>query len=155
MKRFIILFFATGAGTGYAPIASGTIATLIPGIPLYLLFSRLSTPLYIIFLVIFIAAAVYFSEAGDRMLGEKDSHKIVIDELAGYLVTMCFAPKTIPAIAAGFLLFRFYDIVKIQPAKWMEDNLPGGMGVVFDDVMAGIYANITLWAGIVIFRFLL
>ena len=151
VKRFVILFFASGIGTGYSPIASGTVSTLIVGIPLYLLFTLMSDSWYVIALFPFIALSVYFSGAADRILGEKDSHKIVIDELAGFLVTMCLLPPTSAAIAAGFLLFRLFDIVKLQPAKWVEDNFPGGMGVVFDDIVAGIYSNIVLRIGLLLY----
>ena len=139
-----MLFFASGAGAGYAPTASGTVGTLLPGILLYLLLSGLSSGWYITAVLVLMVFSVFFCEAGDRVLGEKDSSRVVIDEVCGYLVTMAFVPMSILAIAAGFFLFRFFDIVKLQPAKWVEDNLPGGVGVLFDDVVAGIYANIAL-----------
>jgi phosphatidylglycerophosphatase A len=142
--RFLVLFFASGAGTGYSPIASGTVATFIVGIPLYLLFSRLTIGWYFGLLIIILLLATFLCEAGDRILGEKDSSKVVIDEISGYLVTMALVPKSAYTIGAGFLLFRFFDIVKLQPGKWVEDNLPGGLGVLFDDVVAGIYANLIM-----------
>ena len=142
--RFTVLLFATGAGAGFSPIASGTVGTLLPGIPIYLLLSGLPSFLYIIILLLLTAFAIYLCEAADRILGEKDSSKIVIDEIAGFLVTMAFIPLSVYTIIAGFLLFRFFDITKLQPAKWIEDNLSGGMGVALDDVMAGIYANMSL-----------
>ena len=144
LYRFVMLFFATGAGTGYTPIVPGTIGTMIAGIPLYLLLSGLTSGWYAAVVLVFFVFSVFFCEAGERVLGEKDSRKIVIDEVCGYLVTMAFVPMSVSAIVAGFFLFRFFDIVKLQPAKWLEDNLPGGMGVLFDDVAAGIYANISL-----------
>ena len=142
--RFFVLFFASGAGSGYFPFASGTAGTLFAGIPVFLLFSLMSPFWYAVATIVLMLAGVYFCEAADRVLGEKDSGKIVIDEVAGYLVTMAFLPVTVYTVAAGFFLFRFFDVLKPQPAKWVEDNLPGGAGVLFDDVVAGIYANICL-----------
>ena len=139
-----MLSLATGLGVGYIPFASGTIATFALGIPLCLLFCKLPAGLYVLCLAVLILLSVFLCEAGDRVLGEKDSHKVVIDELCGYLITMAFVPLSLYTIGAGFFLFRFFDITKLQPAKWVEDNLPGGAGVTFDDIVAGMYSNIVL-----------
>jgi len=149
--RYFVLTFATGFGSGYFPVASGTAGTLFAGVPIYLLLSLLPQAWYITGTVLFMLSGVFFCEAADRLLGEKDSGKVVMDEAAGFLVTMAFIPLNIYTITAGFLLFRFFDVVKLQPAKWVEDKFPGGMGVLFDDVAAGIYANLCLWIGIWIF----
>jgi len=142
--NFFVLLFASGFGAGYSPFASGTVATLIPGIPIFLLFSQMATGWYIAVTMFLIIISIYICEAGDRVLGEKDSSKIVIDEICGYLVTMMLIPVSVISVIAGFFLFRFFDIAKIQPAKWVEDKLPGGAGVALDDIIAGIYANIGL-----------
>ena len=152
--KYFILTFATGFGSGYFPFASGTAGTLFAGIPVFLLFSLLSTGWYVGATVIVMITGVFFCEAADRVLGEKDSSKIVIDEVAGFLVTMAFVPVNFYTVAAGFFLFRFFDVVKYFPAKWAEDRLPGGAGVLFDDVFAGIYANICLQIGILIIKVL-
>jgi len=149
--NFLVLFFATGFGAGYAPLASGTVATAIPGIPVFLLFSLLNPVLYIIALLILILISIYLCEAGDRVLEEKDSSKIVIDEICGYLTAMALIQVNVYTVIAGFFLFRFFDVAKLQPAKWVEDRLPGGAGVALDDIVAGIYANILLRIGILIF----
>lgn len=143
--KYSVLFFATGFGSGYFPVASGTAGTLFAGVPVFLLCSLLPAGWYIGVALIVMFTGVFFCEAADRLLGEKDSSKIVLDEVAGYLVTMAFHPVSIFSITAGFFLFRFFDVVKLQPAKWVEDNFPGGAGVLFDDVAAGIYANLALW----------
>jgi phosphatidylglycerophosphatase A len=142
LYRFFTLLFASGLGTGYLPIASGTMGTLIVAVPLYVLISLLPWWIYSVITLALCAMGVFLCESADRILGEKDSPKTVIDEICGFLVAMAFLPRTFTAILAGFLLFRFFDIVKLQPAKWVEDNFPGGMGILFDDVVAGIYANI-------------
>ncbi|HEY6008260.1 MAG TPA: phosphatidylglycerophosphatase A, partial [Geobacteraceae bacterium] len=72
------------------------------------------------------------------------SGKIVIDEVMGYLITMAGVPLSWQAVVAGFFLFRFFDIVKIEPARWCDQRLKNGYGVVLDDVVAGIYAAIAL-----------
>jgi len=146
-RKFLVLSFATGFGTGYFPFASGTFSTLIVGIPVYLLLSRLSGVWYSVVVVLTLGAATVLSAAGDRILGESDSHKVVIDEISGFLVTMWMITPTPTAVFAGFFLFRFFDIVKVQPAKWIDGNLRGGPGVVLDDVVAGVYANLCLRAG--------
>jgi len=142
--NFFVLFFATGFGAGYSPFASGTVATMFPGIPIFFLFSQMATGWYIAATLLLIIISIYLCEAGDRVLGEKDSSKLVIDEICGYLVTMALVPVSVLSIVAGFFLFRFFDIAKIQPAKWVEDKLPGGAGVALDDIVAGIYANVAL-----------
>ncbi len=78
------------------------------------------------------------------IFGQHDSPRIVVDEWAGFLWTMLFIPPTLLHVVAGLLLFRFFDIVKLFPANVFQDRLPGGYGVVMDDVAAGVYANIGL-----------
>lgn len=77
-------------------------------------------------------------------MGQKDSPKIVIDEVVGYLITMAFLPCTLTTLAAGFLFFRVFDIIKPPPAGAINRRMRGGVAVVLDDVAAGIYANILL-----------
>ncbi len=141
-KHFIV--FASVVYIGYVPYASGTITTLIAGIPLYIGFSKLPPVLYICALYIFFWFSCYVSHEAEIILREKDSSKIVIDELVGYLVTMIYLPVTWKIMIIGFILFRVIDIVKIYPANLVEIKIPGGLGVVLDDVVAGVYANIIL-----------
>ena len=140
----IIMFFATAAYTGYVPVASGTITTLIIGIPLYLLFAKLSAVGYVLATVLFFVFSVYISHQGEIILQEKDSSKIVIDEFIGYLIAMMFIPQNWKTMTAAFLIERFIDIVKVYPANIVEKKIPGGLGVVLDDVVAGIYTNLIL-----------
>ncbi len=146
LAESIIVFFASAAYTGYVPVASGTITTLIVGVPLYLLFSRLSVTGYLIATLFFTAFSVYISHRAEIILNEKDSSKIVIDEFPGFLVAMILVPTNWKTIAAAFLIERFFDIAKIYPANLVEKKIPGGLGVVLDDVVAGIYTCLILHA---------
>lgn len=78
------------------------------------------------------------------MLGEHDSGEIVIDEVVGMLIALLWIPPTFPNLAIGFLLFRVFDIVKVWPASTIDRRVPGGVGVVLDDVVSGIYANLLM-----------
>lgn len=142
MKRFVILF-ATWGGTGYSPVASGTVGTLA-AIPLYLVLARLSLPLYILTLVTFFFFSSWVSGLAEEIFGEKDSGKIVIDEVVGYLVTMTGVAVSWQWVVAGFFLFRFFDIVKVEPARYCDRYVKSGYGVVLDDVVAGIYSCLVL-----------
>jgi phosphatidylglycerophosphatase A len=94
--------------------------------------------------VAFTFLAFYASGEAERIFQEKDSSRIVIDEWAGFLWTMFLVSPTASHLLGGVALFRFFDIVKIFPANFFQKRLSGGLGVVMDDVAAGIYANIVL-----------
>ena len=138
MRRFVIIT-ATWGGTGFSPVASGTVGTLA-AIPLYMLLEGLPLPLYGITLLAFFFFASWAAGKAEVIFAEKDSGKIVIDEVVGYLVTMLAVPFSWPAVVAGFFLFRFFDITKIPPARYFDRQVKNGYGVVLDDVVAGIYA---------------
>ncbi len=142
MRRFVILF-ATWWGTGYSPVASGTVGTLA-AIPLYLAVARLPVYLYLLFLLALTIFACWVSGKAEVIFDEKDSGKIVIDEVVGYLVTMIGVPFSWVGVLLGFLLFRFFDIVKVPPASYIDLRMKNGSGVVLDDVAAGVYACLAL-----------
>jgi phosphatidylglycerophosphatase A len=142
MNRFF-LFFATGFGVGYSPIASGTLGTLV-AIPIYFFLSTITWPIYEITLIGFFFLSVWISENAEIFFRKKDDQRIVIDEIVGFLITMLWVPKTTRLIVLGFFLFRFFDILKPVPIRRLERWFKGGWGVVLDDVMAGVYANIIL-----------
>jgi phosphatidylglycerophosphatase A len=142
MNRFFLLI-ATGFGVGYSPIAPGTLGTLV-AIPIYYFLSEIPSPLYEITLIGFLFLSVWISENTERFFRRKDDQRIVIDEIIGFLITMLWVPKTVPFIIVGFFLFRFFDILKPFPIRRLEKGLKGGYGVVLDDVVAGVYANIIL-----------
>lgn len=142
MRRFIVLT-ATWGGTGFSPFASGTVGTL-GAIPLYLLLARMPLWLYLATLVPFFFLSCWVSGEAEKVFGEQDSGKIVIDEVIGYLITMAGAPADLKSVVAGFFLFRFFDIVKVPPARYFDQQMKNGYGVVLDDVVAGIYACVAL-----------
>ncbi len=142
MKRLVILF-ATWWGTGYSPIASGTVGTLA-AIPLYLLLGNLPILLYVLLLIPMTLFSCWVSGKAELIFNEKDSGKIVIDEVIGYLVTMTGAPHSWKGIVLGFFLFRLFDIVKLFPANVIDRKVKNGYGVVMDDVVAGVYACASL-----------
>lgn len=142
MKK-IILFFATGAGAGYLPKAPGTFGSVV-GIILYLGLRYLSPVLYAVTVTTLILVACWISTLAETIFQAKDPQKIVIDEVVGMLVTLTLVPFSWQSVIAGFVLFRLFDIWKPFPVRWLQDHLPGGWGIVMDDVMAGIYANLLL-----------
>jgi phosphatidylglycerophosphatase A len=142
MNRFFLII-ATGFGVGYSPVAPGTLGTLV-AIPIYYFLSDIPSPLYEITLIGFFFLSVWISENAQIFFGKKDDQRIVIDEIIGFLITMLWIPKTTRFIIIGFILFRFFDILKPIPIRRIERKFRGGFGVVLDDVVAGVYANIIL-----------
>ena len=143
MIQRLTLVFATGLGAGYSPVASGTVGTAV-AIPIFILLSQLGTAGILWGLVIVIALGIPAADFMERSLGESDPGRVVIDEIAGYMVTMAGSPPTLGYIIAGFLLFRFFDIVKPPPVRQADRLLKGGLGVMADDILAGGYAWISL-----------
>src|SRR3972149_4722217 len=142
MKREVMRVFATFFYLGYSPIAPGTAGT-VGGIILFYLLSKFSPFIYISFLVGFIILSVWVSTKASCIFGESDPKQVVVDEVCGYLVTMFLISPSLRNIILGFFLFRLLDIIKPPPVRSSE-RLPGGFGIVSDDVVAGIYANIIL-----------
>jgi phosphatidylglycerophosphatase A len=141
--------FASFAYVGFAPVAPGT-AGAAAAIPLFLLLRWAdSSWLEIAVCAVLVVAGAWSARLTEQALGVEDPAVIVIDEVVGMLVSLIFLPGTWPVIAAAFVAFRVFDIVKPWPAGRLE-HVPGGWGVMADDVMAGVYANLTiqilLWA---------
>lgn len=140
MRRLIIVL-ASGFGTGYSPVASGTVGCLV-GIPAFLLLDPLrhtSVALYLLTFVAAVAFACWVADHAERAFGEHDSGRIVIDEIVGFLAATLFVPPTLATIAVAFLVFRILDIIKPWPAGAIDAGLAGGPGVVLDDVVSGLY----------------
>lgn len=140
----VVTFIATGAYSGFFPFAPGTAGTLA-AVPVYLFLSWLASPFYLIALLALLPVSFWSAGRAEKIFKKKDSGFIVIDEIVGFMVTMFHVPFGWRYIIAGFLLFRFFDITKIYPARAME-KMGGGMGVLMDDVVAGIYASLALQA---------
>ena len=143
MRRFIT-FFATGCYVGKIPLAPGTWGTFV-GLAFYWAISPLSPAAYAAAAIAFVAFAVWVSTEAQRIFEETDPQQVVIDEIAGFLITMAFHRVDISTAIGGLILFRIFDIVKPPPIRWIERRFADGRGVVFDDVMAGVYANAALW----------
>ncbi|MFN7954014.1 MAG: phosphatidylglycerophosphatase A [bacterium] len=139
--RWLIVALASGFGTGYAPVASGTFGTLV-GIPLAIALAPAGPWAWTLAAVLVTLGACWVAGRAEGVFGEKDSGKIVIDEIAGYLVSMAFLPATAGHLALAFFLFRLFDVLKPPPARQWERTLPGGFGVVMDDIAAGVWANV-------------
>jgi len=129
-------------GCGHLP-APGTVGTL-GAIPLYLLLRPYGIAAIAAAAVVLTAVAVWSAERVCRRLGGKDPQIICIDEVAGVFVTWLSAPATTAGLIAGVVLFRVLDQTKPWPARWAERNMPGGWGVVFDDVFAGAWGAVAL-----------
>jgi phosphatidylglycerophosphatase A len=141
--RFFILTLASNGGLGYAPFASGTVGTLA-GIPCFYLMAQLPWHLALLTLTALLLLSFWVAGIAGQYYGVVDDGRIVIDELVGYLVTVILLPFTWQAALLGFFWFRLFDITKPQPAKWFDKKLKNGIGVVMDDVIAGIYAAIAV-----------
>ncbi len=143
IRERMIIFLATGFFIGTLPFAPGTFGSLL-GLPIVFLLSRLNLLLSVSVILLFIVFAIGIASAAEKILSQKDPAKIVIDEIAGLMVTftgMSFNSKT---AIAGFIIFRVFDILKPFPIRTLESKISGGSGVVLDDVLAGIYANLIL-----------
>jgi len=146
-----ILFLATGFGSGKAPFSPGTFgsAAALPLCALvWLLGLALGTPIAFLLITAIVVVSVVVAEEAVKLLGEEDPSCVVIDEFAGMLVTFAGVTLTWKVAIAGFLLFRFFDILKPVPVRTLEKILPGGAGVVMDDVAAGVMAGLVLQIGI-------
>jgi phosphatidylglycerophosphatase A len=139
---------ATGFGAGYSPVAPGTAGSLV-GLASFVALHRLPVSYQLgataLLFVVGVAAAGHTA----KRVGQKDPGLVVVDEIIGQWTTLLFLPFT-PVIAiAGFVLFRVMDVLKPYPARDFE-RLPGGLGIVADDVMAGVYANLLLRVGLLV-----
>ena len=141
----ICVVFSTFFGVGYVPGAPGTAGTLAAVGVVYLLSLAGGTVLYSVFTLGLIILS--FAAAGRcvSIFKREDPPEVVIDEVCGFLVCMLFVPLNPVNLALGFFLFRFFDIAKPFPIRKVE-GLPGGYGIVMDDVLAGVYGNLCLQA---------
>jgi phosphatidylglycerophosphatase A len=130
-------------GAGYSPFAPGTAGSFVAALAFLFLPTYLPLMVFTAGLIALFFIAVWSAEIVAKVENRHDPAQVVIDEVMGMAVTMAFLPLTAVTIAAGFVLFRIFDITKPFPARRSE-KLPGGWGIVMDDVVAGIYANLVL-----------
>jgi len=143
IRKQCVVVLATGGYAGYAPMAPGTAGTLV-AVPLGYILSVLSPLAGGLFIAAFAGLAVWVSSKAEKVFERKDPGLIVIDEMVGFLVTLFLIPWTWKHVVTAFFLFRLMDILKPFPIKRLESRWPGGWGIVGDDVLAGVYANIIL-----------
>jgi len=139
----VALILSIWFGTGLLPGMPGTFGTA-GAIPLYLLTNFLGARYRALLILIIIIVAIWSSHRSQCILGKVDPKEIVIDEVAGFLLTIIFIPFTLRNLIAGFFLFRFFDILKPPPIKIIEKKVKGGLGVVLDDLVAGLYTYLSL-----------
>jgi phosphatidylglycerophosphatase A len=133
------MWLATGFGAGLSPFAPGTAGTLV-GVLFYMALARLPLPAYLAVVVVLAILGVWLCGRAGRTLGATDHPGIVWDEIVGRLITMTASPPGWPVVVLGFALFRLFDILKPWPVARIERGVVGGLGVMLDDVMAGLYA---------------
>lgn len=150
-RRFLLAhpahFLALGFGTGLSPKAPGTVGTLV-AFPLFWLL--LESPLYWLWVGIFLAIGVWACGVAGRALGVHDHGGIVWDEVAAFLLVLPFAPVSLFGYVLAFALFRLFDIWKPFPIGWLDARVKGGLGVMLDDVLAAVFSiaclmGVKLW----------
>ncbi len=146
MDRFY-MFIATGGGSGYLPKAPGTWGSLV-GVLLWLALGRLRLAAYLAVVLALLVMGVIAAGAAEKIVDRPDPGLVVIDEIVGQLIVLTAAPLQLPVVVAGFALFRFFDILKPFPVGWLDRHIHGGLGIMLDDVMAGLYGLLALQAGL-------
>jgi phosphatidylglycerophosphatase A len=151
LLRRPVQLLAFGFGSGLAPRAPGTFGTLA-AVPLYLLLTGLSDLQYLLVLVLAGLLGVYVCHRTAVELGVHDHGGIVWDEFVGFWITMFLAPPGGWWLLAGFALFRFFDVLKPWPIRWLDRHVHGGFGIMIDDVLAGVFAwaslqLLSIWLG--------
>jgi phosphatidylglycerophosphatase A len=140
MRRLAVVL-ASGFGAGYFPVASGTLASALA---LPLAWWLAGSPVrYAIGLTLVLGVGWWAADGAEAELQEKDPHKVVIDEIAGMVIAVAALPRTIPIYVGAFLLFRLFDVWKPFPAR-QSQQFHGGVGIMLDDIIAAVYANILM-----------
>jgi phosphatidylglycerophosphatase A len=151
LNEKLIKLLATGFGSGLVPFVPGTMGTLV-GVVICFLCLPLPPILRLLFVLTLLALSFYVAGQAEKIYHKKDDQRIVIDEIVGFQVTMLPVAITVLHLCVGFVLFRVFDILKPFPINNLQ-RLPGGWGVVIDDVGAGIYAGAVLLFLIYFFKF--
>lgn len=148
-----VVLIGLGFGSGLAPKAPGTAGTLL-AVPLYLSIQYLPLSVYAAITLAITVVGIWICSYSANKLGVHDHPAIVIDEIAGFLITMFAVPAGWEWLVAGFVLFRLFDALKPWPISWMDKSIGGGLGIMLDDVAAGI-ASAVLIHGYIHFMVLL
>ena len=132
-------FFSLGFGSGLAPKLPGTMGTLV-GVLLFILMPEVSWIVYLIIIICGFLFGIFCCGYTARTLNIHDHHSIVWDEIIGYLITMFMVPKEWMWILIGFILFRVFDILKPWPISFIDRRVGGGLGIMFDDLLAALFS---------------
>ncbi|MGD8213457.1 MAG: phosphatidylglycerophosphatase A [Desulfobacterales bacterium] len=143
LREDVVVFLATGFYIGKLPFAPGTFGSLI-GLPLSFALAGISLGQAILCTLIFTLVAIYIADTAEKLLNQKDPGCIVIDEVAGMVATLIGLPFNLITVVIGFITFRILDILKPFPIRSLDKRISGGLGVVADDLAAGIVANLLL-----------
>jgi phosphatidylglycerophosphatase A len=142
----LAVFLATAGYSGYFPIAPGTMGSAV-GLLVYAALRAIPLPnvgaIEVVVIAALFAAGVWAGTASERHFGGTDPGPVVLDEVVGMLITLAFIPVGLSGALAGFILFRIFDVIKPYPAGRLE-ALHGGLGIMADDAMAAVYANVSL-----------
>lgn len=138
-----VLLIAFGFGSGLSPKAPGTCGTAV-AVPLFVWLQAYGLIPYLALVGLASAGGVWICSRAARKLGVHDHPGIVWDEIVGYWITMTAVPVSVPTLVAGFVLFRFFDIVKPWPIKAIDRSVGGGFGIMLDDLVAGLFACLVL-----------
>jgi phosphatidylglycerophosphatase A len=136
-------WIATAFGVGKVPVAPGTAGSLV-GLFIVILLYAVPPAVYLGLVLFILALGWYCAGRVEKASGIKDHPTIVIDEIAGMMISAFGIPHQAGFLASAFVLFRIFDIIKPFPAGWLERKIPGGGGIMLDDVAAGVYANVIL-----------
>lgn len=142
IKDFVLKQIATVGSLGFAPFASGTVGTLPAALLVWLV--PMNAPVYIALTIAVTIAGIIAADNVEQVLGKKDPGCVVVDEFAGYLVSMAFVPVTTLNVIVAFFVFRFFDVLKPPPIRQIERGLRGGVGIMMDDIAAGVATNLAL-----------
>lgn len=132
-----ILCLAFGFGSGLSPVAPGTAGTVV-AVLLYLVCQSLDATSYALLVIAMCVAGIWICGKSSEMLGVHDHGGIVWDEFAGYFITMIAAPPGWIWVVLGFVLFRLFDVLKPWPIEWADKHVDGGLGIMLDDMIAGL-----------------
>lgn len=149
------LFFATGFYSGFSPFAPGTAGTVVAALLYslqYLLFAENAVYSNIVVTLLSIYPAIKCGDHAEKYFGRKDPGEVVVDEFVGYWITVMFHPFSLTVVILGFLFFRITDILKPFPANSLQ-SIKGGAGILIDDCIAAVYANILLFLAIFAMKF--
>lgn len=138
----LVLFVATGMFAGYIPFAAGTFGSMVGIILYYLASKHLDTHQMLLLLLALLVSGTYAAGKAENILREQDSSKIVIDEITGMYLTLFFIPFNLINIIICFIWFRVFDIIKPFPISYIDKHVHGGIGIMLDDIVAAIPANL-------------